>query len=125
MNFITHLVCFDYVPAPIDRARQFREAWYCCLSTIPWHTQNIVSMKYWKRRHHVYITVVLNLWAMTPLKVWLDNLFPGVTQDHWKPQILTLQFTVVARLHLRSSNDNDFMVGAHQQMRNCSKWYQP
>ena len=36
-------------------------------------------------------------------------------------QISTLQFTTVAKLQLRSSNKNDFLVGSHHNMRNVLK----
>jgi hypothetical protein len=64
-----------------------------------------------ERCRSVYITVVFNLWVMTPLREWSNDPFTGVTQDHRTPQMFILQFTMVARLQLWSSNDNNFVVG--------------
>lgn len=57
--------------------------------------------------------VALNLWVMT--------LSQRSHLTHPTYQIFTLQFMVVAKLQLRSSSENHFMVGSHQNMNTCSK----
>ena len=42
--------------------------------------------------------LVLNLWVVTPWE--LNNLFIGVTSEHRKTQILTLQSITIAKLQL-------------------------
>ena len=54
-------------------------------------------------------TTVLNLWVMT----LLTNLS--------LQKMLTLQFRTVAKLHLESSHENNFMVGHRHNTRNCIK----
>ena len=57
-------------------------------------------------------TVILNLWAMTPLL--LNDAFARVTC-----QIFTLWFITVAKIQLWSSNENYFILGGHHKMGNC------
>lgn len=45
----------------------------------------------------------------------------GVTYDHWKTQIFALQFIMIAKLHLRSSNKNNLLVVDHHNMRSWIK----
>jgi hypothetical protein len=39
-------------------------------------------------------------------------------------QIFTLQFTIVEKVQFWGSNENNFMVGGHHNMRNCIKGLQ-
>lgn len=41
----------------------------------------------------------------------LNDPFTGFAYDHRKTQIFTLQFIMVTKLKLLSSNENDFMAG--------------
>jgi hypothetical protein len=63
--------------------------------------------------------VVLYLWVTT---LWgTNNPFTGFAYDHRKTQVLTLRVITVTKLHLGSSNKNNFMVGNHHNMRKCFK----
>lgn len=44
-----------------------------------------------------------------------------MASDHWKTQIFALQLIAVAKLQLRSSKENNFMVGGRHNMRTVLK----
>ena len=62
----------------------------------------------------------LNLLVMTPSE-GSNSPFTGVTSDHEKMQMFVLSLITVAKLQLLLSNKNNFMVGGHWDIKNCSK----
>ena len=64
------------------------------------------------------VPVLLNLWVTTPMgESWMT--LPQGSPKAIGNQMFTLAFITLAKLPLRSSNENNFMVRSHHNMRKC------